>query len=103
MKTLKIFNIDDEDQYNDEMDEEELEELDVFDESFQKGIVRGEEGHYLEFDGIRSLSWDEAGLSYSIDIIDANVTLEEILEWTEKMEHPDRKRQERKIDLNKNA
>jgi len=89
LMTLTILYMDEEDPYNDEMDEEELEELDVFDESFQKEIVRGEEGHYLEFDGIRSLSWDEAGLSYSIDIIDANVTLEEILEWTEKMEHPE--------------
>lgn len=47
--------------------------------------VRNQEGFYSEFSGIRTLQWQEEGLSYSIMIIDPNVTIEDLQELADEM------------------
>jgi len=90
LMTLTIFNLADEEILDEGMNDNKdaLDELDDYAENVQKETIRRKKGYYFELDSLRSISWDEDDFSYSIDIIDPNVTIDEVLEWTEKMEHP---------------
>lgn len=48
--------------------------------------VRNQKGMYIEQGSFRSVFWDENGITYSIVLIDPNLTLAEILQMTEEME-----------------
>lgn len=48
--------------------------------------IRNQEGDYIELGGVRSVTWQEDGTTYSILIIDPNVTVEEVIQMTEEME-----------------
>lgn len=62
------------------------EEKTMLEQIGEKVTVRGNEGFFIEEkDVVRSLSWIEDSMSYSIHIIDPNLTLEKVLQWTEKM------------------
>lgn len=65
--------------------EEEEEATEVLDDSFEKETIRGKEGLLTEMDQFRSISWDEGGLRYSINIIDPNTTWEMVKEWASHM------------------
>lgn len=47
--------------------------------------IRNQEGMYMESMGIRSLSWQEKGLTYSIMLIDPNLTVADVVELAEHM------------------
>jgi len=67
-----------------ELENEIEEEPDVFDG--EKVKIRNEEGLFIDLNELRSLSWSEAGLHYSISFIDPNLTLEEVKVWVDEME-----------------
>ncbi|MEC5424761.1 sigma-E factor regulatory protein RseB domain-containing protein [Virgibacillus sp. C22-A2] len=48
--------------------------------------VRGHDGSFTDTDGFRALLWQEDGLSYSLIIVDPNITLEDLQQLTETME-----------------
>jgi hypothetical protein len=48
--------------------------------------IRNQEGFYLELGDFRSVLWDENGVTYSIVLIDPNLTLEELINMSEEME-----------------
>ena len=48
--------------------------------------VRGQEGMKLDAGDFRLLSWQEEGISYSVILYDPDLTFEELLEMTDKME-----------------
>ena len=61
-------------------------EAEAFDFSDGESVViRNQEGFYIEFDDIRTLLWQEKGLSYSIMIIDPNLTVEDLKELADEM------------------
>lgn len=40
--------------------------------------IRGEKGNYFEMDDFRIVSWEEAGLNYSVQLFDSNLMLEDV-------------------------
>lgn len=48
--------------------------------------IRGQEGSYMEIGDTRTLFWQEDGMSYSIIIIDPNLTMDELKQMVEDME-----------------
>ncbi|MEI3613371.1 LolA family protein [Pseudogracilibacillus sp. SO30301A] len=67
-------------------DEETEDTKDIFAAGFEKETIRGEEGVYIDVEDLHFISWSEGGLSYSIEIIDPNVTLDMVKQWAEEME-----------------
>lgn len=59
-------------------------DLDFMDEETVE--IRGKEGAFMDESVMRLLSWQEDGMSYSVDLVDSNITLEDIIEMTENME-----------------
>lgn len=47
--------------------------------------IRNQAGAYSDFVGIRSLFWQEDGLTYSIMLFDPNMALEDLIEFTDQM------------------
>ncbi|PWA12185.1 outer membrane lipoprotein carrier protein LolA [Pueribacillus theae] len=47
--------------------------------------VRGNKGTYAELSDFRLLNWQEDGITYSVQLIDPNLTIEKLIELTEKM------------------
>ncbi len=59
----------------------------VVDDTGEESVkIRNQEGSYTELGDFRSVLWEENGLTYSIVFIDPNLTLEEFIEMTGKME-----------------
>lgn len=52
----------------------------------KKVEIRGIEGTMIEMEGFRNLFWVEDVISYSILLNDPDVTMEEVIEWTNDME-----------------
>lgn len=48
--------------------------------------IRGQTGSFTDLDGFRSLIWEEDGLTYSVMLIDQDLTLEVLKEMTEEMQ-----------------
>ncbi len=64
---------------------EEIEEIDTL-PGEKTAEIRGQKGGTMEFGDFRAVTWQEGGLSYSIIIVDPNLTLEEVIEWAAEME-----------------
>lgn len=47
--------------------------------------IRGQEGTSLELDDFRSVFWEENGLSYSVVLVNPNLTFEELIDMTAEM------------------
>lgn len=69
-----------------ELENEADDEMDDFGDFAEQVTIRDEKGVYVEFDDFRSVSWNEDGLSYSIDLINQKLTMEDVIEYTETME-----------------
>lgn len=52
----------------------------------QEQIIRGQRGRKMEMNNFRTLSWDENGLSYSVILLDPELTFEQTLKYLEAME-----------------
>ncbi|WP_226666491.1 LolA family protein [Metabacillus litoralis] len=48
-------------------------------------VVRGHNAEYME--EIKAISWDEDGLRYNVMITNPDLTIEEVIKWTEDMEY----------------
>lgn len=48
--------------------------------------IRGYKGNYTTFGDVRTLLWEEDGLTYSVLLIDPNFSLEELVHLTERMD-----------------
>lgn len=61
------------------------EDMDLFDEEAIE--IRGEEGSLYEDSFMRLLSWQEDGISYSVDLEDEELRIEDFLDLAEEMEY----------------
>ena len=68
---------------NEELSEEEREALGEIEEYVQ---IRDVEGHFIDEEQFRNVSWTENGIHYSIHMIDPSTTLEDVRKWAEEME-----------------
>lgn len=67
---------------NEELSEEEREALGEIEEYVQ---IRDVEGHFIDEEQFRNVSWTENGIHYSIHMIDPSTTLEDVQKWAEEM------------------
>lgn len=79
LMTLTIVEVE-----SDETDEEDMGLLE--EDVVEEVTIRNEKGMFLEFDDFRSVSWDEAGLSYSINLIDKDLSMDELQKWLDEMD-----------------
>ena len=77
LMTVTIMNLD---------DALEPEEIDLLEEGGEEVTIRNEKGSFLDVNGLRTLSWGEGNIRYSIHIIDPNVNIEEVQTWVNEME-----------------
>jgi len=71
----------------DTKEESSLEEqLVMFGDDAEEVTVRNQQGIFIDVGQLRALSWEEGNYSYSIDITNSNVTLDDILSFAENME-----------------
>lgn len=70
-----------------EEDKEDLEkDLAILKEVSKPVTIRGTAGCFIDGETFRTLNWTENDLSYSIELIDPNLSVETVLEWSEQME-----------------
>lgn len=63
-------------------DSDELDELEsMMEDVIEKDVIRDQKAELMEFDQSRTISWNEGGLRYSIEIIDPKVSWEQIKRW----------------------
>lgn len=62
---------------------EDIDDIDFMDEESIE--IRGTNGSYIDIDVMRFLSWQEDGISYSIDIIDEGVMIDDIVKMADDM------------------
>lgn len=61
------------------------EDLDMFNFGEDEVDVRGQDGSYFEMDELRILSWEEGGLNYSVQLVDIDLSLEEMIKILDSM------------------
>lgn len=57
----------------------------IFSSGEEEVDIRGEQGIFYDFEEFRFVNWAEGGLRYSIDLIDPDLTLEDVKKFTKEM------------------
>lgn len=66
-------------------EEEEKEQLELLDGHAEQVNVRQTKGYSFSFNEFQSITWQEAGLSYALHMIDPKLTVDDLLSFTEEM------------------
>ncbi|MFD2130375.1 sigma-E factor regulatory protein RseB domain-containing protein [Pseudogracilibacillus auburnensis] len=81
LMTLTIFKTSD-NEANDEITDDEF---DIYGEDAEKIKIRDTQALYINFNELHSVNWIEGGVNYSIDLIDPDLTLEDVQKLAEEM------------------